>query len=322
MPFSNEIVINTFFQNLGDWLIGPMRVITGMGYEQFFILLLPAIYWCFSQSLGMRIGIIFLLGNSTNTFLKFLFHSPRPCWVSSSVQAYSHESSFGLPSGHAQIAATMWGWLAVEFKKRWFTIIALVLIFLIGFSRLYLGVHFLSDVILGWVLGGLLVWLFSAAYGKAANWIHQHRAGTKLVIVTFSTLLIIGLILGVRLLNTNWVMPEDWAARAGDVEPYNLEAVFILSGTWFVMLSGYVLLTNRKGYFLANEGGWKRLVRLFVGLVGLFVLYFGLGQLFPDNSDFVSFLLRFLRYTLIGLWTSWWGPMIFEKLKLLEFTER
>ena len=322
MPISNEIIVNTFLQGLGEWLVGPMRVITAMGYEQFFILLLPAIYWCFGQMLGMRVGIIFLLGNYLNFSLKFLFHSPRPYWVSDQVQAYSHETSFGLPSGHAQIAATMWGWLAVEIKKRWFTILALILIFLIGFSRLFLGVHFLSDVILGWTLGGLTVWAFSAYHEKVGNWFRRNKTGARILLIAFSALVMVGLVVGLRSVNSDWEMPEAWSARAGEVEPYNMEGAFTLSGTWFGILSGYVVLSERKGFFLAKEGGWKRLVRLLVGIIGLFVLYFGLGQLFPDNSDFLSYLLRFVRYTLIGLWTSWWGPSLFEKLNLLEFEDK
>lgn len=322
MPFSSEIVVNTFLQSLGDWLVGLMRVITAMGYEQFFILLLPAVYWCFGQMLGMRVGIIFLFGNFLNYSLKFLFHSPRPYWVSDQVIAYSHETSFGLPSGHAQIAGTMWGWLAVEIKKRWFTILAIVMIFLIGLSRLFLGVHFLSDVLLGWTLGGLTVWGFSAYHEKVGDWFSKHKTQTKVLIIFFSTLVMIGVVLGLRLFNSDWQMPEVWAERAGEAAPYNLEGAFTLSGTWFGMLSGYVILTARKGFFLAEEGGWKRLVRLFVGLIGLFLLYFGLGQVFPDNPDFVSYFLRFVRYTLIGLWTSWLGPILFEKLSLLNFEER
>jgi len=319
MPISNEIIVNTFMQSLGNWLVEPMRVITAMGYEQFFILLLPGIYWCFGQLLGMRIGIIFLLGNFLNYSLKFFFHSPRPYWVSDQVEAYSHETSFGLPSGHAQIAATMWGWLAVEIKKRWFTILAIVLIFLIGFSRLFLGVHFLSDVLLGWILGGLTVWGFASYHENAAGWFRERTTGKKLMIIALSTLVMIGVVLGLRLVNNDWQMPESWAARAGDAAPYNLEDAFTMTGSWFGMLSGFVILKGSKGFFLANEGGWKRLARLFVGLVGLFILYFGLGQLFPDNSDFTSYFLRFFRYTLIGFWVSWWGPIVFEKIHLLKF---
>lgn len=316
-----EIVVNTFLQGLGTWLITPMRLITAMGYEQFFILLLPTIYWCFDQMLGLRVGIIFMLGNTINTFFKFLFHSPRPYWISDRVQAYSHETSFGLPSGHAQIAATMWGWLAVEVKKRWFTAVALILIFLIGLSRLYLGVHFLSDVLLGWALGGLSVWAFSAWHKGIGNWISKQRTIFKLVLVVFSAFVLLTLIIGVHWVNSPWEMPEAWDARAGDVNPYNLVGVLTLSGTWFGMLGGFVLLKAKKGLFLADQGGWKRLARFLVGVVGLFLLYFGLGQIFPNSADFLSYGMRFFRYTLIGFWVSWWGPLLFERIKLLQFEE-
>ena len=117
-----------------------------IGLEEFFVLLLPTLYWCFDQMVGLRVGIALLLANSTNAFFKFLMQGPRPYWISEKVRALSHETSFGIPSGHAQIAASVWGWLAVEVNKRWFKILSVIIIFMIGFSRLYLGVHFLSDV--------------------------------------------------------------------------------------------------------------------------------------------------------------------------------
>lgn len=321
MLFINEIeiVVNIFLQGLGEWLIVPMQAITALGYEQFFILLLPTIYWCFDQKLGLRVGIIFLLGNSLNAFFKFIFHSPRPYWVSNLVQAYSHETSFGLPSGHAQIAATMWGWLAVEVKKCWFKILALILIFLIGVSRLYLGVHFLSDVLLGWILGALLVWAFSAWHKKIGDWISKLSTTSLLILVAVSACALLTLILGARWIVGPWEMPAAWAERAGDVDPYSLDGALTLCGTWFGMLGGYVLLTANKGYFFAGEGDWKRLARFLVGLVGLLILYFGLGQIFPDKADLISYFLRFVRYTLIGLWVSWWGPLFFERINLLRF---
>ena len=118
---SIEVIVNQFLQSLGMWLKGPMTAITALGYEEFFVLLLPTIYWCVDQMVGLRVGIVLLWGNMFNTFFKFLFHNPRPYWISEEVQALSHETSFGLPSGHAQIAASVWGWLAVEVKKRWFS---------------------------------------------------------------------------------------------------------------------------------------------------------------------------------------------------------
>jgi membrane-associated phospholipid phosphatase len=68
--------------------------------------------------------------------------------------------SFGFPSGHASGAVAMWGGLAVVFRNRALSWLALVLVALIAFTRLYLGVHFLADVLGGVVLGGLV--LFAA----------------------------------------------------------------------------------------------------------------------------------------------------------------
>jgi membrane-associated phospholipid phosphatase len=314
-------VVNQFFQSLGAWLRGPMQAITALGYEEFFVLLLPTLYWCFDQMAGLRVGIVLLLSNVANNFFKFLFHSPRPYWVSENVQAYSHETSFGMPSGHAQIAASVWGWLAAEVRKRWFTILAVVLILLIGISRLYLGVHFLSDVLFGWLLGGLLVWAFSAWQKPIGEWADKKSLWVKIGLIAASTAVMLALILALRLANVGWILDTTWAGRAGEVNPYSLDGVFTVAGTWFGMLSGFVVLTETRGHFLAGEGGWRRLVRFVVGLVGVMALYLGLGQIFPRDANFISFALRFLRYTLIGLWVSWWGPLAFEGLGLLKFEQ-
>jgi hypothetical protein len=91
--------------------------------------------------------------------------------------------SFGFPSGHTSSAFAVWGGLAVVFRKRWLAWLAPLMIVLIAFSRLYLGVHFLADVLGGAVLGGgmlLGAWglwrddsrrerLFAALRGAAAR---------------------------------------------------------------------------------------------------------------------------------------------------------
>ena len=314
-----ELIVTEFLQGLGEWLKWPMSAITALGYEQFFVLLLPTIYWCFDQLVGLRMGMVLLLGNLFNTFFKFLFHNPRPYWISDRVQAYSHETSFGLPSGHAQVSASVWGWLTVEVRKRWFSILAIALIFLIGISRIYLGVHFLSDVLLGWLLGGLLVWAFAAWNKPVGKWLSERALGIKLALILVSTLVMLGLNLGAFALGQGWEMNPDWIARAGEVDPYSLDGTFTVAGTWFGMLTGFVILTATRGHFKAGEGGWRRWVRFLIGLVGVLALYLGLGQIFPKNADALSYALRFVRYTLIGLWVAWLGPLVFEKLKLLEF---
>ena len=108
------ITWNIFFQNLGSWLKTPMEAFSFFGSEYFFLILLPALYWCLEASIGLRVGIILLLSTSVNDALKMALHGPRPYWISTDVIGYASETSFGVPSGHAQIAVGVWGMLAAR----------------------------------------------------------------------------------------------------------------------------------------------------------------------------------------------------------------
>jgi membrane-associated phospholipid phosphatase len=96
-----------------------------------------------------------------NLILKHIFLRPRPIFP----QAFLVVSGFSFPSGHAMISLAFYGaiaYLAFSMLKRRRSKLlaaggALVVSALIGFSRLYLGVHYLSDVLAGWAAGGL--WL-------------------------------------------------------------------------------------------------------------------------------------------------------------------
>lgn len=136
-------------QGMGDWLKAPMLFFTFLGSEEFYLLALPILYWCIDTALGLRIGLILLVSTGINDALKMTFHAPRPYWFSANVNPLSAESSFGLPSGHSQNAVAIWGSAALYLGKRWVWGIALALMFLIGFSRLYLGVHFPQDILAG-----------------------------------------------------------------------------------------------------------------------------------------------------------------------------
>ncbi len=66
-------------------------------------------------------------------------------------------SDGGIPSAHASIAVSLWGGIALMMRKRWITMGVGLLIVLTGISRMYLGKHFLADVLAGLALGGALL---------------------------------------------------------------------------------------------------------------------------------------------------------------------
>jgi len=134
------------------------RAVTSLGDELFYLLLFPFLLWCVDFYLGIRVGIIFLLSVYLNTGLKEIFQQPRPFEILPEIQKV-HASGYGFPSGHAQSSLVVWGSIAYWKKQIWIRNLSVLLILLIGFSRIYLGVHFPTDILGGWLIGGLILFL-------------------------------------------------------------------------------------------------------------------------------------------------------------------
>lgn len=131
-----------------------------LGTEEFFLLAVPLIYWLYAKRLGFALGVLFCSSAFLNDFLKNLFALPRPPVTEVRVLYATSGTGYGFPSGHAQHGAAFWGLLAAAQRSRSFTWAVGVLVALIGFSRLYLGLHFLADVLGGLAIGTALLLLF------------------------------------------------------------------------------------------------------------------------------------------------------------------
>jgi membrane-associated phospholipid phosphatase len=315
------ITWNIFFQNLGSWLKAPMEVFSFFGTEKFFLLLLPALYWCIEAGIGLRVGIILLLSASVNDALKVTFHGPRPYWYSTDVIVYASETSFGVPSGHAQIAFGVWGMLATSIRKWWGWLIAILAILLIGISRLYLGVHFPHDIILGWLMGALLLWLVLHFWKPFTAWLKKMSLGKQILVSFLGSLVLIllSLISFLLLKITNWQVSQVWAEYAKSA--VSLSVTFTSAGMLFGLSAGQVW-SNHHGGFDASGQLWKRILRYILGLFGGMAFYLGLKVLFgwivPDAETVLPYILRYIRYVLVGAWVSAGAPWIFVKLKLAK----
>ncbi|RYG55276.1 phosphatase PAP2 family protein, partial [bacterium] len=135
-------------------LLPLMKFLSALGSEQFYLLLLPLIYWGVSRPLGVRLGALLLFSVVVNEIFKVAFAQPRPYWIDANllISKGSAEASFGFPSGHAQNAILIWPFLALQTKRKglWMSL-AILLAAGISFSRIYLGVHYPTDI-----LGGFL----------------------------------------------------------------------------------------------------------------------------------------------------------------------
>ena len=315
-----EIVVNLFLQGLASWLIAPMSFFSFLGSEEFFLLVMPFIYWCVSPLLGLKLGIILGFSNATNMVLKLTFHNPRPYWIDSRVQSWSSESSFGIPSNHVQTAVTLWGYTAGVINRPWAVPAYVVVIVCIGVSRLYLGAHFLSDILAGWLIGGLLLLLISRIEAPVTAWVKKASLERLLTAALACSLGIMLLIALSGLTLQSWQLPPEWVSTAltaspqAPIDPLDLTAAFTLGGTVLGVLGGGAYNYRKAGGCSAEGPLRHKLFRYLLGGLGLFLLWYGLGKVFPRDASPLSDGLRFLRYVLIGSWITFFAPLLFQRL--------
>lgn len=320
--FESGIAIILWLQGLGDWPLAPARFFSFLGTEEFFLLVLPASYWCLSAVFGLRLGLLLLLSNGLNAILKLAFASPRPFWYSPEVRPLAYESSFGTPSGHAQNGATIWLFLATVIRRTWAFWVLTVLVFLIGLSRMVLGVHFPVDVVAGWIFGLFLLWIYLRLEAPLMAWLTRYHWGTRVLIALAASVLIVLIGVLVRLGLGDYQLPVGWAENAAaafpqedPIDPLSLDGLFTSAGALFGLAAGAIWLFAGQGF---NAGGpwWMRLLRYPIGLIGVVVLWFGLGAVFPRGDFALAYALRYLRYALVGLWVAALAPLLFMRLRL------
>jgi membrane protein DedA with SNARE-associated domain/membrane-associated phospholipid phosphatase len=163
----DQPVLRWFVRHREPWLTTIMRIVTAGGASGFLIPLVAvvgALYWWRVRDgrPGVRLGAAYLGSFLLNRIVKDLTDRPRP----PALFAIGHYGGSSFPSGHATQAAAVYGVLAAVLAattRRWPRKVALwmgglFMSVLVGISRLYLGVHWLTDVLGGWALGAL--WVF------------------------------------------------------------------------------------------------------------------------------------------------------------------
>jgi membrane-associated phospholipid phosphatase len=316
---------------VGDWFISPMRFFSYLGNEEFFLLVMPLIYWSVDSALGLRLAFILLTSNLFNHIGKWVFAGPRPYWLSSHVRAlWSTETTFGIPSGHAQNAASVWGMFAAYGRRVWIWVVCILIIFLIGFSRIFLGVHFPHDVLFGWLLGAVILWAFVRFWEPVSAWIAKKNLSQQILIAFAVSLLFIVLGYGTWMFRSGYQVPETWTSNsilAGTElpDPIDANGIFTSAGTFFGMAAGAAWIISVGGYqvssgvlSLSKDPLGKRAIRYVIGLIGVLFFYIGLGAIFPRGDGFIFYLLRYIRYVLVGWWVVGGAPWIFVRLKLVE----
>lgn len=295
-----------------------MKWFTFLGNEEFFLLMIPFVYLCIDARLGIRVGLIVLFGDALNTLLKLCFHLPRPYWVQPGLQI-GHDTSYGLPSSHAQNAASVWLFLARVVRSTWAWVAAILLILLISLSRVFLGVHFFTDIIGGWLIGILFLLFFLRLEPALRRWFAGLTFWSQVATICVGTAVLIICGFAVRAAVAGTPDPAAWAQFSEEAR--GLEALMSRAGGLFGLGIG-VILARRSARFDARGPVPLRLARFLIGVLGLLILWIGLGKLFPREPETVGLIFRFIRYALMTWWVAFMAPWLFLKVKLARPEQR
>jgi hypothetical protein len=120
---------------------------------------------------------------------------------------------------------------------------------------------------------------------------------------------------------SSWMPPSLWLMNIAanfpeaTISPAPISNAFTLAGLWFGMLTGASLVYKTGGHQPPRSLGRKILAYL-IGLMGVLILWYGLRIIFPHGEDIVSYSLRFIRYSLVGIWIIYLAPLVFRRVKL------
>jgi hypothetical protein len=226
-----------------------------------------------------------------NSIAKVLLDQPRPFQYDPRVKALVPAGGGGLPSGHTQGAVVVWGYLGSKVRQPAMWGFVGFLMIGIPVSRLYLGVHFPTDLIGGYILGALLLIVYLELASKAEAWLVQKGVIWQFIVATILPVLFILM------------------SPRGDLN--SLNASGILLG-----FAPGIVLERRLIKFCSGGSLAQRTLRFVVGLIVLFTIWMGLRIAFVGWEP--ASLYRVIRYALVGLWGGLGAPWLFVRLKLAE----
>ncbi len=149
--FRNPDLLLALQRHATPSLDAVMRGISFLGSEFFYFAALLLLYWSGKRRLAVHLACTVLLSLYVSFLLKAHFHIPRP--AAAGLRILETTEDFSFPSGHAQSTASFWFFLALSSRKPSAFLLGGVIVFLVAFSRMYLGVHYLEDVLSGALFG-------------------------------------------------------------------------------------------------------------------------------------------------------------------------
>ena len=272
-----------------DFLNTLFEAITILGEETLIILFVVAIWFAVDRKLAQQVFFVTATSLSINGIIKNFAQVPRPFTKGISCVRVDTATGYAFPSGHTQGFATWSSFFAAKFKKTWISILVGVLITAVAVSRLYLGAHYPSDVIVGVALGVGISLFGNYLFAKVKD-VKKIYLGTFLILTPFIVYFLI----------------------AADLLFADLFKTFGMVGG-MVAISFLDENTEPLSYDIA---WWKKLIRIVIGVVLAVALKEAIKLLNVFEIMRISLLIDAVRYFIVVMTVGYLCPMLFKKIKL------
>lgn len=269
--------------------------ITYLAQEVFVIAIICWLFWCSNKKLAYTLGFSYFLSGLLVQALKITFRIPRP-WIldpafAAVPSALAGATGYSFPSGHTQSITALFGTLAFHAKKWHQKLLCAAVIVLVGFSRMYLGVHTPKDVLTSFFLSiGCTLVCYVLFYRKEA------AAGREALISLLMAVMSAALVLYAAVLYQN-----------STIELHYAQDCIKASGAGMAFALGYYV-EQKYIRFSPPAKTRQKVLRLAVGLAVALLLQTGLKPIIGESLP-----ASFLRYFLVVAWALMLYPVLFTK---------
>jgi len=276
-----------------DTLIG---LITRLGEETIGIVILCLIFWCICKKCGYIMGVAFFLSSLTVQGMKICFRIERPWIIDPTFEpvpgAKEYATGYSFPSGHTQSAAAFYGSLGAQVKQKYFKVILFALPVLVAFSRMYLGVHTILDVVVSLVITFLLIWLTVKVFSSEVKNVKREFI-ISLIMVLYAVVVIV--IAAVLYSN-------------GTIEESNISDCMKAAGAGIGFAIGMFIERVYIKFSVKTKRLFWQPVKFIIGIAGVLVFQEGLKPILGTGL-----VVDMIRYFLMISWITILYPLLIKR---------
>lgn len=267
-----------------------------LGNDLLYVLLITLFYWGLNRRIGTRMLFALVVATLVNIIVKMIVQAPRPFEEHTHIIPLFEQDGYSFPSGHTMTLLVVWGYMAYAVRKTWLTVLTVVLVVLMGWSRVYGGVHYPSDILGSVVFGLITLGAYIALAEPFATLWNSIPQTLRIVLLTVAALLPLAILTG-----------DSNGATIGGL---------ILGGGIGIMLERLMVNFSTEGTLS------QRLKRFLPGIIIAMLAFYGFRALFSlmlsgEENAFMEMILRFVRYSLLGFIGFYLYPFLAVQVGLM-----